>query len=83
MIKVFHYSLLWPLFRPNIPICKHRTPARETTNSWKDGAQMPYDSVPLEQSEYVSDNRLLQLLDIDVKKTIARFILRHDSGEDL
>ena len=43
---------------------------------------MPYDDVAWEQSDDVSDNWLLQFLDIDVKRPIAKFILKHDSGDD-
>ncbi|OKO98910.1 hypothetical protein PENSUB_8827 [Penicillium subrubescens] len=41
-----------------------------------------YDNVAWEQSEYVSDNWLLQFLDIEVKRPIALFMLMHDSGRD-
>ncbi|KAJ5239574.1 hypothetical protein N7468_004193 [Penicillium chermesinum] len=44
--------------------------------------QMCYDDVAWEQSDDVSDNWLLQFLDIDVKRPIAKFILKHDSGDD-
>lgn len=44
--------------------------------------QMPYDDVAWEQSDDISDNWLLQFLDIDVKRSIAKFILKHDSGDD-
>ncbi|KAJ5129525.1 uncharacterized protein N7515_005564 [Penicillium bovifimosum] len=44
--------------------------------------QMLYDDVAWEQSEDVSDNWLRQFLDIDVKRPIARFVLKHDSGND-
>jgi aminoglycoside phosphotransferase (APT) family kinase protein len=44
--------------------------------------QMSYDDVAWEQSDDVSDNWLLQFLDIDVKRPIAKFILKHDSGDD-
>lgn len=43
---------------------------------------MCYDDVAWEQSDDISDNWLLQFLDIDVKKPIAKFILQHDSGDD-
>lgn len=43
---------------------------------------MCYDDVAWEQSDDVSDNWLLQFLDIDVKRAIAKFILKHDSGDD-
>lgn len=43
---------------------------------------MCYDDVAWEQSDDVSDNWLLQFLDIDVKRPIAKFILNHDSGDD-
>jgi hypothetical protein len=44
--------------------------------------RMCYDDVAWEQSEYVSDNWLLQFLDIDVRRPIAIFVLKHDSGRD-
>ncbi|KAJ5587618.1 uncharacterized protein N7459_003383 [Penicillium hispanicum] len=44
--------------------------------------QMCYDDVAWEQSDDVSDNWLLQFLDINVKKPIAKFILKHDTGDD-
>lgn len=44
--------------------------------------QMSYDDLAWEQSDDVSDNWLLQFLDIDVKRPIAEFILKHDSGDD-
>ncbi|KAJ5106281.1 hypothetical protein N7456_002956 [Penicillium angulare] len=44
--------------------------------------QMPYDDVAWEQSDDISDNWLLQFRDIEVKRPIAHFILRHDSGAD-
>ncbi|KAJ5561296.1 hypothetical protein N7461_000057 [Penicillium sp. DV-2018c] len=44
--------------------------------------KMCYDDVAWEQSDDVSDNWLLQFLDVDVKMPIARFIPRHDSGDD-
>lgn len=43
---------------------------------------MCYDDVAWEQSDYISDNWLLQFLNIDVKRPIARFILKHDSSDD-
>ena len=43
---------------------------------------MYYDDVAWEQSDDVSDNWLLQFLDIDVKRPIAKFMLKHDSGDD-
>lgn len=43
---------------------------------------MCYDDVAWEQSQYVSDNWLLQFLDIDIKRPIAIFMLKHDSGRD-
>ena len=44
--------------------------------------QMCYDDVAWEQAEDVSDNWLLQFLDINVKKPIASFILKYDEGDD-
>ncbi|RJE21900.1 Phosphotransferase enzyme family [Aspergillus sclerotialis] len=44
--------------------------------------QMCYDDVAWEQSDDVSDNWLLQFLDIHVKRPIAKFILKYDSGDD-
>jgi hypothetical protein len=43
---------------------------------------MCYDDVAWEQYDDVSDNWLLHFLDIDVKRPIAKFMLRHDSGDD-
>ena len=43
---------------------------------------MCYDDVAWEQSDDISDNWLLQFLDINVKRPIASFILQHDSGDD-
>ncbi|KAL4807309.1 hypothetical protein BDV18DRAFT_168257 [Aspergillus unguis] len=43
---------------------------------------MSYDDVAWEQSDDISDNWLLQYLDIDIKRPIAGFILQHDSGDD-
>jgi hypothetical protein len=44
--------------------------------------QMPYDDVAWKQSDDVSDNWLLQFLDIVVKGPIAKFVLKHDIGDD-
>ncbi|KAJ6119238.1 hypothetical protein N7523_003518 [Penicillium sp. IBT 18751x] len=44
--------------------------------------RMCYDDVTWEQSENVSDSWLLQFLDVDVKRPIGGFILKHDSGAD-
>ncbi|PLN74598.1 hypothetical protein BDW42DRAFT_181940 [Aspergillus taichungensis] len=44
--------------------------------------QMCYDDVAWEQSDDVSDNWVLQFLDVNVKRPIAEFILEHDSGDD-
>lgn len=43
---------------------------------------MSYDDVAWEQSDDISDNRLLQFLDVEVLKPIANFILKHNSGDD-
>lgn len=43
---------------------------------------MCYDDVAWEQSDDVSDNWLCQFLDIDVKRPIAKYMLKHDSGDD-
>lgn len=43
---------------------------------------MYYDDVAWEQFDDVSDNWLLQFLNIDVKRPIAKFILKHVSGHD-
>ncbi|OJJ66070.1 hypothetical protein ASPBRDRAFT_138801 [Aspergillus brasiliensis CBS 101740] len=43
---------------------------------------MCYDDVAWEQSDDISDNWVRQFLDIDVKRPIAEFILKHDSGDD-
>ena len=40
------------------------------------------DDVAWEQAEDVSDNWLLQFLDINVKRLIASFILKYDKGDD-
>ena len=58
-------------------------PPRETANASENmEPQMYYDDVAWEQSDDVSDNWLLQFLDIDVKRQIAKFVLKHDSGDD-
>ncbi|KAJ5948240.1 hypothetical protein N7466_001255 [Penicillium verhagenii] len=44
--------------------------------------QMCYDDASWEQFDHISDNWLRQFLNIDVKRPIAEFILKHDSGED-
>ncbi|GKZ31071.1 hypothetical protein AbraIFM66950_011130 [Aspergillus brasiliensis] len=44
--------------------------------------QMCYDDVAWEQSDDISDNWVRQFLDIDVKRPVAEFILKHDSGDD-
>ena len=43
---------------------------------------MSYDDVAWEQSDDISDNWLLQFLDVEVLKPIAHFILKHNSGDD-
>ncbi|KAJ5239925.1 hypothetical protein N7468_004544 [Penicillium chermesinum] len=45
-------------------------------------SQMCYDDVAWEQSDDISDNWLSQFLDINIKRPIAQFILKHDSGDD-
>lgn len=44
--------------------------------------RMCYDDVAWEQSDDISDNWLLQFLDVEVLKSIAHFVLKHNSGDD-
>ncbi|EPS33792.1 hypothetical protein PDE_08754 [Penicillium oxalicum 114-2] len=44
--------------------------------------EMLYDDVAWEQSDDISETWLLQFLDIDVKRPIAMFIWKHNSGDD-
>ena len=44
--------------------------------------RMCYDDVAWEQSDDVSDNWLLQFLDVEVLKAVAHYVLKHNSGDD-
>lgn len=43
---------------------------------------MCYDDVAQEQSDNISDNCLSQFLDINIKRPITSFILKHNSGDN-
>ncbi|KAJ5579805.1 uncharacterized protein N7459_005790 [Penicillium hispanicum] len=44
--------------------------------------RMCYDDVAWEQSDDISDNWVLQFLDVEVLKSIGHFVLEHNPGDD-
>ncbi|EAU35230.1 conserved hypothetical protein [Aspergillus terreus NIH2624] len=80
------WTAIHALYRHHIPVTSQSRPEEQPTTDLfgpeSMDPQMCYDDVAWEQSDDVSDNWLLQFLHIEVKKTIAKFILEHDSGDD-